>query len=121
MSIHRSYFKKNNTIIENSEVNTGRNPVTQLFYGSGTNSYSRFIFDLNLTDLKAKINSCCVDADGLTHKLKMINTSNFDDTLINDTPLMDGTRRATSFTLQLFKVVINYEIINMKCSSTYIS
>ena len=33
MSIHRSYFKKNNTIIANSDVNTGRNPVTQLFYG----------------------------------------------------------------------------------------
>ena len=105
MSIHRSYFKKNNTIIKNSDVNTGRNPVTQLFYGSGTNSYSRFIFDLNLTDLKAKVNNCCVDVDVLTHKLKMTNTSHFDDTLINDTPLMDGTRRATSFTLQLFKVV----------------
>ena len=105
MSIHRSYFKKNNTIIKDSDVNTGRNPVTQLFYGSGTNSYSRFIFDLNLTDLKAKINSCCVDTNNITHKIKLTNTSNFDDTLINDTPLMDGTRRATSFTLQLFKVV----------------
>ena len=38
----------------------------------------------------------------------MTNTSNFDDTLINNSPLMDGTRRATSFTLQLFKVT-DYE------------
>ena len=106
MSIHRSYFKKNNTIIENSDVNTGRNPVTQLFYGGvGGYSYSRFIFDINLTDLIAKYVSCCVEPETLTHKLKMTNTSNFDDTLINNSPLMDGTRRATSFTLQLFKVV----------------
>ena len=33
MSIHRSYFKKNNTIIAKSYVNTAKNPVTQLFYG----------------------------------------------------------------------------------------
>ena len=33
MSIHRSYFSKNNTIIANSYVNTAKNPVTQLFYG----------------------------------------------------------------------------------------
>ena len=109
MSIHRSYFKKNNTVVENSEVNTGRNPVTQLFYGgSGGNSYSRFIFDINLTDLRAKYINCCVKPENLTHKLKMTNTSNFDDTLINNSPLMDGTRRATSFTLQLFKVT-DYE------------
>ena len=105
MSIHRSYFEKNNTIVKNSDVNTGRNPVTQLFYGSGVNSYSRFIFDLDLTDLRAKFISCCVEAETLTHTLKMTNTSNFDDTLINNSPLMDGTRRATSFTLQLFKVI----------------
>ena len=105
MSIHRSYFKKNNTIVENSDVNTGRNPVTQLFYGGkGGNGHSRFIFDLDLSDLSKKITSCCVEAETLTHKLKMTNTSNFDDTLINNSPLMDGTRRATSFTLQLFKV-----------------
>jgi len=106
MSIYRSYFNKNNTIIKDSDVNTGRNPVTQLFYGgSGANHYSRFIFDLDLSELRAKYVNCCVEAETLTHKLKMTNTSNFDDTLINNNPLMDGTRRATSFTLQLFKVI----------------
>ena len=33
MSIFRSYFNKNNTIIANSDANTAKNPVTQLFYG----------------------------------------------------------------------------------------
>ena len=29
----RTYFDKNNTIIKNSNINTGLNPVTELFYG----------------------------------------------------------------------------------------
>ncbi len=60
MSDHRSYFSRNNTIVFNSEVNTGRNPVTELFFGSnfpaiGTKSFSRFIFDLDLEPLQQKI------------------------------------------------------------------
>ena len=38
MSINNSYFSKNNTIISNSYTNTGRNPVTELFYGSVINN-----------------------------------------------------------------------------------
>jgi len=128
MSIHRSYFNKNNTIISDSLTNTGRNPVTQLFYGRSTskcvytaysgdtcdgatgftktfsNNHSRYIFDIDLTDLRVKVNGCCATASALTHTLKMTNTSNFDDTLINSNVLMNNTRRATSFELQLFKV-----------------
>ena len=40
MSYYRSYFSKNNTIIENSRVNTAKNPTTEIYYGDG---YSRFI------------------------------------------------------------------------------
>jgi|TARA_R110000851_G_scaffold200637_1_gene351836 hypothetical protein len=129
--IHRSYFSKNNTILANSEVNTAKNPVTQLFYGksvskscrftgspdhicNGTTGFtknsdtgfSRFIFNLDLDDLKNKISDCCVPSvKSLNHTLKMTNTSNFDDTLMNDKILVDDTRRATSFTLMLFKAV----------------
>jgi len=40
MSIHKSYFTKNNTILSDSPVNTAKNPVTELYYGdSGTNAY----------------------------------------------------------------------------------
>ena len=52
MSIINSYFSRNNTIVYDSYVNTGRNPVMQLYYGDGGIAnpvgYSRFIFDLNL-------------------------------------------------------------------------
>ena len=33
MSIIKSYFNKNNTIVAKSLVNSGKNPVTELFYG----------------------------------------------------------------------------------------
>ena len=131
MSIHRSYLSKNNTIISNSNVNTARNPVTQLFYGRNVssncvhtgdpndvcnentgftptvvNGYSRFLFDLDLVDLQSKM-LCCWDITGTTHELVMTNTSNFDDKLLNDYILVDGSRRATSFDLMLFKVTGN--------------
>ena len=131
MSIFRSYFSKNNTIIANSKTNTAKNPVTQIFYGknvskkctftgfsgdtcdgvtgfsqTAVNGYSRFLFDLDLTDLRNEVNSCCLILNsGTTHHLKMVNTSNFDDTLLNDKVLIGDTRRATSFTLMLFKAL----------------
>tara|TARA_R110002020_G_scaffold406615_1_gene616759 strand:- start:644 stop:2716 length:2073 start_codon:yes stop_codon:yes gene_type:complete len=91
MSIYKSYFKKNNTIIAETDINTGRNPVTQLFYGKNTskckftglsgdtcngrtghtetsnNGYSRFIFDLDLDDLRAKAESCCLQLSACTY------------------------------------------------------
>ena len=161
MSIHRSYFNKNNTIVASSHVNTARNPVTQLFYGknitrscvptgfsgdtcgtyceqvmgptasastcdgqtgytktaitgytsANVHGYSRFLFDLDLVSLSKKIKDCCIDVTGGTqnvkHTLCMTNTSSFDDSLLNGTVLMNDTRRATSFTLMLFKVTGN--------------
>ena len=130
MSIYRSYFSKNNTIIAYSNVNTAKNPVTQLFYGknvekkciftaysghtcdgvtgftqSAINGYSRFLFDVDLTDLREEVASCCLNLTetNVVHSLKMTNTSNFDETLLNDKVLITDTRRATSFTLMLFK------------------
>ena len=57
MSVHFSYFKKNNTLLYNSFTNVGRAPYTQLYFGSNNDGisspgFSRFIFDLDLTDLK---------------------------------------------------------------------
>ena len=84
MTLHKSYFSKNNTLLANSHTNTAKNPVTEIYYGGNTsrltcvqtnftgdtcfgddgvtltghtqirvnNSYSRFLFDLDLTDLR---------------------------------------------------------------------
>ena len=42
----RTYFDKNNTIVSNLNVNTGLNPVAELFYGGNADEqkYSRFVF-----------------------------------------------------------------------------
>jgi len=117
MSINNSYFSRNNTIISNSYTNTGRNPVTELFYGATAISqfpsgYSRFIFDLDLSLLVEKfqngtISSSC--SSGVTHTLRMTNTSNFNKELLNTTT--SQTRlRATSFDLILFRIPpINFD------------
>ena len=111
MSINNSYFSKNNTIVSNSLTNTGRNPVTELFYGAlptiqYPNGYSRFIFDLDLSLLREKINDGTITTscdDNLTHTLRMVNTSTFDIELLN-TSTSQGRMRATSFDLILFRI-----------------
>jgi len=117
MSINNSYFSKNNTLISNSFTNTGRNPVTELFFGSPTSTqypsgYSRFIFNLNLDLLKEKvldgtIGTSCVNE--MTHTLRMTNTSTFDLEFLNSST-SQGRKRATSFDLVLFRIpFIDYD------------
>ena len=111
MSINNSYFSRNNTIIFNSFTNTGRNPVTELFYGTTVVSqypigYSRFIFDLDLSLLFEKVNNGVISTgctDNLVHTLRMTNTSIFNKELSN-TFTSQGRRRATSFDLVLFRI-----------------
>jgi hypothetical protein len=111
MSIHRSYFSRNNTIIYNNCTNTGQNPVTELYFGTNPNSiapkgYTRFIFDLDLEPLIDKITGTTISTGcttAMTHTLRMTNTSAFDKELLN---ILDssGRRRATSFDLILFRI-----------------
>jgi hypothetical protein len=114
MSIHNSYFSKNNTLISNSYVNTGRNPVTELFYGSTIvlqypQGFSRFIFNLDLDLLQLKVNDGTISIDcsnSMKHTLRMTNTSTFDKELLN-TITSQGRMRATSFDLILFRIPEN--------------
>jgi hypothetical protein len=101
MSYFRSYFEKNNTIIKNSQVNTAKNPTTEIFYGSG---FSKFLFKLDLSDLKTKVdNGEFVVDSNTTHKLKMTNTI-FGDEGLRGQNRTTGRNRATSFDLILFKI-----------------
>lgn len=104
MSVHFSYFSRNNTLLSGSFTNTGKAPYTQLYFGASldtlrNSAYSRFIFDLDLTDLITKIQSGlistgCTGFNNMTHKLKMVNTSSFDRAQL----------RATSFDLNLIRI-----------------
>ena len=92
MSYFRSYFEKNNTIIKNSQVNTAKNPTTEIFYGSG---FSKFLFKVNLTDLQGKINNGdLVINQNTKHYLKMTNTI-FGDEGLRGQNRNTGRNRAT--------------------------
>ena len=109
MSIHKSYLDKNNTIIFNSSGNTGQNPVTELFYGRTDNvlstpGYSRFIFNIDLSDLQQKISDGVVyTGSTMKHVFKMTNTIMFNYELLNTTT-SDNRLRATGFNLNLFRI-----------------
>lgn len=101
----RTYFDKNNTIVRNSSVNTGLNPVSELFYGGdvGTESYSRLLFHFDETRLKSLYTGgTFTDLSKLTHTLRMTNTGSFDTSLLNGT--MGCKDRASSFDLILFTI-----------------
>jgi hypothetical protein len=111
MSILRSYINKNNTIISNSFVNTGRNPVIELNFGASdlivpNFGFTRFIFELDLSLLEENISSGVISTgctSAMTHTLKMTNTSSFDNELLN-TFMSNERRRATSFDLILYRI-----------------
>ena len=111
MSILRSYIDKNNTIVSNSFVNTGRNPVIELNFGTSdlivpNFGYSRLLFNLDLSLLEQNVASGVISTGcttGMTHTLKMTNTSSFDNELLN-TVMSNQRRRATSFDLILFRI-----------------
>jgi len=101
----RTYFDKNNTIVCNSNINTGLNPIAELFYGgpSGENVYSRFLFHFDETRLvDLYTGGTLSDLTKLKHTLKMTNTGAFDDGLLNGT--METKTRTSSFDLIVFPI-----------------
>jgi hypothetical protein len=110
MSIYRSYFNRNNTLISNSTTNTGQNPVVELSFGASdylipNYGFSRFIFDIDLTGMRNLISTGVISTActaNMVHTLQMKNTSSFEDLL--NTKMTNGRRRATSFNLFLFRI-----------------
>lgn len=117
MSYYRSYFRKNNTIISDSLINTAKNPTTEIFYGDG---YSKFIFQVDLSSLQSKItNGDLVLNSDTKHYLRMTNTI-FGSESFAGQEKGTGGLRATSFDLTLLPLTetwdegvgFDYEIIN---------
>jgi len=104
--IHRSYFDKQATIIQNSYSNNSRNPVIELSYGgsivSSSTNVSRYLFNIDLNPLIEKINSGEITNNKiLSHKLKFTNVINLNDELIGTN--MIKSRRSSGFDLILFE------------------
>ena len=105
MGIYRTYFDKNNTIVKDSEVNTGRNQISELYFGA---KRSRFLFYCSFDEIKNLITNKVINIDGKTkHILKIKNTSSFDikDFLSTSNNLLfNDNYRPTSFDLELHAV-----------------
>lgn len=105
MGIYRTYFDKNNTIIKDSLVNTGRNQVSELYYGD---KISRFLFYCSFNELKKKVTDKeIIINDKVKHYLKIKNTSNFDvSPFLSDSNnlVFSDKYRSSSFDLELKSV-----------------
>jgi hypothetical protein len=107
----RTFFDKNNTLVYNTKINTGLNPVSELFYGGDTasQSYSRFIFYFDEARLKSLYTGgTYTDLTKLKHTLRMTNTGAFDKELLGK-PFCFGKERTGSFDLVLFPVDENWD------------
>ena len=105
MSIFRSYFLKNNTLISQNLTNNSQNPVTEISYGSLNKEVSRFIFDINLSDLRKRIqDGLIVSNSTMRHVLHMTNTISNAQQYLGKKSYSEAIERATSFDLELFNV-----------------
>lgn len=107
MSIYKTYLKKNNTLIFNSNVNTSKNQVTEIVYGGLPNNiYSRYIFKIDIDKLKNFLTEKEIPEQKiLSHNLKLFNTINGLDGYSGEYIDNSKTRkRATSFKLILFNI-----------------
>ncbi len=102
----RTYIEKNNTIIKDSEVNTGRNPIAEIYYGGfdTRSDFTRHLLYFGVEDLQDRYSKGQLgDLSKVTHTLKLCNSSYFDQNL-QAQKLLDGKQRTSSFDLILFKV-----------------
>ena len=104
--VTRTYIDKNNTIIKDTIINTGRNPIAELYYGGSetTTNYTRHLLYFDIDTLQTQYtNGELGNLSNVTHTLKMCNSSFFDRDL-QAQKLLDNKQRTSSFDLVLFRI-----------------
>jgi hypothetical protein len=105
MSVFRSYFLKNSTLIEGVLFNNSQNPVTEVSYGTFSKEPSRFIFDIDLSELQGRISSGHINPDRIVrHVLHMTNTISYAEQYVGKKSYTLNMDRATSFQLDLYNI-----------------
>ena len=105
MSVYRSYFSKNNTLIESNLTNNSQNPVTEISYGTPIAEVSRFIFDVDLQGLRDRMVQGSINPQRIVgHVLHMTNTIAYAPQFIGLKSYSLNINRAAAFTLDLFNV-----------------
>jgi len=105
MSVFRSYFSQNNTLIKNNVTNNALNPVTEISYGTNNAEVTRFILDIDLTDLQTKIaQGLIIPNSSMKHVLHMTNTISYAPQYIGKKSYTTAINRASSFDLEFFNI-----------------
>lgn len=101
--ITHTFFNKCNTILENSELNTGLNPVAELNAGD---KLSRILINFNLSELKQQVKNGEIDTKNLQHKIKMTNCGTLTLPLFNENVFVNcgDKKRAASFDIIAFHI-----------------
>ena len=101
--IKHIFLDKCNTIIEDSEFNTGYNPVAELNVGD---TVSRILLHFNIDDIKKDIIINDTNINNLKHTLKMTNCGNLNLPAFNDDVDSNCSikKRAASFDIIAFKI-----------------
>ena len=107
----KTYLNKSNTIIKNSNANTGLNPILELNYG---NTLTRGLIYFDHSKLQCLVNeNVYPDTTKLKHTLKMFNASSVNEHKINkknfDCVHKTNKERASSFDLILFLLPENFD------------
>jgi len=104
--IIKTYFDKSNTIVKDSNINYGLNPITTIFYGY--TGYSRYMFHFSFDYIKQLLtDQTFPDIFKLKHKLKLFNAGDIDFKWMFDpcwTLENKVADRASSFDLILFRI-----------------
>jgi hypothetical protein len=110
MSVFRSYFKKNNTLIDNNLTNNSQNPVTEVSYGTFNKQPSRFILEIDFEDLQKRIADGLINPNKIVkHVLHMTNTISYAPQYLGKKSYSLNIERASSFELDLFNVDENWD------------
>ena len=105
MTIYRSYFSKNNTLISGNKTNNGKNPVCEISFGTDNKELSRYLFDIDLSLLNERINSGIINSNNIiSHTLNMTNTIRFAEEYVGKKSYATTINRASDFILDLFNV-----------------
>jgi hypothetical protein len=105
MSIFRSYFKKNNTVIQGNYTNNSQNPVAEISYGTSEKQMSRFIFDINLDNLLKNIQDRGLELNKINkHILHLTNTISTATEYVGKVSYSAEIQRASSFDLDLYAI-----------------
>ena len=110
MSVYRSYFSKNNTLIESNLTNNSQNPVTEISYGTIDKQVSRFLFDVDFSGIRERIAQGSINPNNIVkHVLHMTNTIAYAPQFIGKKSYSTAINRAAAFNLDVFNVTEDWQ------------